>query len=214
MRRNDIPTLRLLKYPQNMSFLFRNVKYELETTNFGTKCGNIVRMEAKAVAFQVRRSASRMQLVDCATFRNSCGHFEHAGLARNVNRKYSVSPDFNYEARMEIARESGAERKRKREMKEGVEERLERARRKKERNKSLPGLSLELRRVKIVPLVRRKRRVYNEEGVERDDAISHCVREMRWSTKRRTRKNSEHFKENTLCMEKERKRKKGKERKR
>lgn len=46
-----------------------------------------------------------MQLVGCATFRNSCGHFEHAGLARNVNRKYSVSPDFNYEARMEIASE-------------------------------------------------------------------------------------------------------------
>lgn len=30
-----------------------------------------------------------------------------AGLARNVNRKYSVSPDFNYEARMVIARDSG-----------------------------------------------------------------------------------------------------------
>ena len=26
-----------------------------------------------------------------------CGHFEHGGLARNVNRKYSVSPHFNYE---------------------------------------------------------------------------------------------------------------------
>lgn len=67
-------------------------------------------MAAKAATFQLRRSASRIQPVGCATFRYGCGHFEHAGLARNVNRKYSVSPDFNYEARMEIARESGDER--------------------------------------------------------------------------------------------------------
>lgn len=86
-----------------------NIKYKLkqQISAGRTKCYNIVWMAAKAAAFQLRRSAARMQLVGCATFRNSCGHFEHAGLARNVNRKYSVSPDFNYEARMVIARESG-----------------------------------------------------------------------------------------------------------
>lgn len=88
-----------------------NIKYEAKRQvsarrTRATRC-NIVRMVAKAAAFQLRRSASRVQPVGCATFRNSCGHFEHARLARNVNRKYSVSPDFNYEARMEIAKESG-----------------------------------------------------------------------------------------------------------
>lgn len=77
-------------------------------TNFSvreTKCYNIVQIVVNVVTFQLRRSASGTQPVGCATFRNSCGHFEHAGLARNVNRKYSVSLDFNYEARMEIASE-------------------------------------------------------------------------------------------------------------
>jgi len=103
--------MRFLKYSTicTRSITFTcNIKYKLkqQISAGKTKCCNIVRMATKAAAFQLRRSASRMQPVGCATFRNSCGHFEHAGLARNVNRKYSVSPDFNYEARMVIARES------------------------------------------------------------------------------------------------------------
>lgn len=60
-----------------------NIKYKLKQISAGrTKCYNIVRMAAKAAAFQLRRSASRMQPVGCATFRNSCGHFEHAGFSQ------------------------------------------------------------------------------------------------------------------------------------
>lgn len=40
-------------------------------------------------------------------------HFEYAELARNVNRKYSMSGDFNYEARMEISRQCGKREGRK-----------------------------------------------------------------------------------------------------
>jgi len=55
-----------------------NIKYKLkqQISAGTTKCCNIVRMATKAAAFQLRRSASRMQPVGCATFRNSCGHFE------------------------------------------------------------------------------------------------------------------------------------------
>ncbi|KAL0126045.1 hypothetical protein PUN28_004857 [Cardiocondyla obscurior] len=81
---------------------------DMQRADITTKCYNIVQMaRGKSSCIPVAQKCIPNAAVGCATFRNTCGHFEHAGLARNVNRKYSVSPDFNYEARMVIARKLG-----------------------------------------------------------------------------------------------------------